>query len=47
VVFHDRTLSRIAERMPSDREQLIAIPGIGARKLERYGDEILEVVAAG
>jgi DNA helicase-2/ATP-dependent DNA helicase PcrA len=46
VVFHDRTLARIAERMPSDREELIAIPGIGARKLERYGDEILEVVAA-
>jgi DNA helicase-2/ATP-dependent DNA helicase PcrA len=46
VVFHDRTLARIAERMPSDREELIAIPGIGARKLERYGDEILDVVAA-
>jgi DNA helicase-2/ATP-dependent DNA helicase PcrA len=44
VVFHDRTLARIAERMPSDREELIAIPGIGARKLERYGDEILQVV---
>jgi ATP-dependent DNA helicase UvrD/PcrA len=47
VVFHDRTLARIAERMPGDLEALIAIPGVGSRKLERYGDEILQVVAAG
>ncbi|MFN8232329.1 MAG: ATP-dependent DNA helicase UvrD2 [Actinomycetota bacterium] len=46
VVFHDRTLARIAERMPSDRDELIAIPGIGARKLERYGEEVLRVIAA-
>jgi superfamily II DNA helicase RecQ len=47
VVFHDRTLARIAERMPTDRAALAAIPGIGRTKLERYADEILDVVAAG
>ncbi len=47
VVFHDRTLARIADRMPKDRADLAAIPGIGRTKLERYADEILDVVSAG
>jgi superfamily II DNA helicase RecQ len=33
--------------MPTDRAALAAIPGIGRTKLERYADEILDVVAAG
>jgi DNA helicase-2/ATP-dependent DNA helicase PcrA len=47
VVFHDRTLEAIAERMPRDRSDLAAISGVGPTKLDRYGDEILAVVAAG
>ena len=45
VVFHDRTLEAIAERMPRDREDLATISGIGPTKLDRYGDEVLAVVA--
>ncbi|WP_373234206.1 ATP-dependent DNA helicase UvrD2 [Mycobacterium marinum] len=44
VVFTDNTLIAIAELLPADDASLIAIPGIGARKLERYGADVLELV---
>jgi DNA helicase-2/ATP-dependent DNA helicase PcrA len=44
VVFHDRTLAEIADRKCKDRADLAAIPGVGPAKLERYADEILEIV---
>ena len=39
-----RTLIAIAELRPTDNAALIAIPGIGARKLEQYGPEVLDLV---
>nr|WP_099024099.1 ATP-dependent DNA helicase UvrD2 [Mycolicibacterium palauense] len=44
VVFSDNTLVAIAEVLPTDDAALVAIPGIGARKLEQYGPDILEMV---
>ncbi|WP_170063189.1 ATP-dependent DNA helicase UvrD2 [Mycobacterium shigaense] len=44
VVFTDNTLIAIAELLPDDDAALIAIPGIGARKLEQYGADVLELV---
>ncbi|WP_170322188.1 ATP-dependent DNA helicase UvrD2 [Mycobacterium bohemicum] len=44
VVFTDNTLIAIAEMLPSDEKALVAIPGIGARKLEQYGPDVLELV---
>jgi DNA helicase-2/ATP-dependent DNA helicase PcrA len=44
VVFTDNTLIAIAELLPDDETALIAIPGIGARKLEQYGPDVLELV---
>ena len=44
VVFTDNTLIAIAEMLPDDETALIAIPGIGARKLEQYGPDVLELV---
>jgi DNA helicase-2/ATP-dependent DNA helicase PcrA len=44
VVFTDNTLIAIAELLPDDEAALIAIPGIGARKLEQYGPDVLELV---
>jgi DNA helicase II / ATP-dependent DNA helicase PcrA len=44
VVFHDRTLAEIADGNVRDRVDLAAIPGVGPAKLERYADEILEIV---
>jgi DNA helicase-2/ATP-dependent DNA helicase PcrA len=44
VVFTDATLTAIAEHRPADRAALVAIPGIGARKLDRYGADVLALV---
>lgn len=46
VVFSDNTLIAIAEAMPTDDAALVAIPGIGARKLEQFGPDVLELVRA-
>ncbi|MFM2159127.1 MAG: ATP-dependent helicase RecQ, partial [Cyanobacteriota bacterium] len=45
VVFHDRTLVELAARRPADLEALGGIGGIGAAKLERYGEALLAVLA--
>ncbi len=45
VIFHDATLAAIAQAEPHDLEALQGIAGIGAKKLEAYGDEVLRVVS--
>ena len=43
VIFHDATLAAIAERNPGTLEDLQGISGMGAKKLEAYGAEVLRV----
>jgi superfamily II DNA helicase RecQ len=45
VVFNDRTLAALAERRPRSRAELLAVDGIGPAKLDRYGDELLGLLA--
>ncbi|WP_408611337.1 ATP-dependent helicase [Lolliginicoccus lacisalsi] len=45
VVFTDATLSAIAAERPGSESELVALPGIGPAKLERYGTDVLAVVA--
>ena len=44
VILHDRTLAEIAASRPQGMDALGMISGIGAKKLERYGAALLEVV---
>lgn len=44
VIFHDATLIEIAHRRPQNLDEFLSIPGIGERKLARYGDDFLEVL---
>lgn len=44
VIFHDATLAAIAERNPASLDDLQGISGMGAKKLEAYGAEVLRVV---
>ncbi|MHC1559763.1 ATP-dependent DNA helicase UvrD2 [Actinomycetospora sp. C-140] len=44
VVFTDATLIALAEQRPHDPSGLVAIPGIGSSKLERYGTEVLTLL---
>ncbi|WP_353172284.1 DNA helicase RecQ [Paracandidimonas soli] len=46
VVFHDATLREIAVIHPETLEDLRHISGVGVRKLEAYGDDILECLEA-
>jgi ATP-dependent DNA helicase RecQ len=46
VVLHDTTIDGIAAARPTTPGQLRDISGIGDKKLEHYGDELLALVAA-
>ena len=45
-VFGNRVLAAIADARPRSREELAGISGVGPAKLERYGDEVLELISA-
>ena len=45
VIFHDTTLAAIAKAGPTNLVSLQGIAGIGVKKLEAYGEEVLRVVA--
>jgi ATP-dependent DNA helicase RecQ len=45
VVLHDATLHELAVRRPASPSELVGVKGLGPTKLERYGDELLDVLA--
>jgi ATP-dependent DNA helicase RecQ len=47
VVFSDATLAGIAAARPGSEAELRGVSGVGEAKLDRYGDAVLEIVAAG
>ncbi|MCW2844189.1 MAG: ATP-dependent helicase RecQ [Nocardioides sp.] len=46
VIFHDATLRQIASVRPTTSDELSGISGLGAAKLEKYGDAVLAITAA-
>ena len=46
VVLHDTILATVAETEPQDRSALLALPGVGPVKADRYGEALLAVVAS-
>jgi ATP-dependent DNA helicase RecQ len=44
VIFHDATLAAIAAAAPSSGTELSRIPGMGTKKMERYGTALLELL---
>jgi ATP-dependent DNA helicase RecQ len=46
VILHDATMDGIATVRPTSLAQLRGIPGIGDKKLEHYGDDIVALVKA-
>ncbi len=46
LIFHDRHLQLIAGRKPGTLRDLATCPGVGPTKLERYGDDLLDLVAS-
>ena len=46
IVFNDATLAQMALTAPATLDELSGISGVGAKKLEAYGREILRVLEA-
>jgi len=46
VIFHDRTLRAISQRLPRTTSELLAVKGCGEYKVSAYGNQTLEVVRA-
>ena len=44
IIFNDRTLVEMAERRPQTLDQMAGIGGVGAKKLERYGRDFVDVI---
>ena len=44
VIFHDAVLRAMASERPATRAELGTIPGVGAKKLEAWGDAFLSVI---
>ena len=44
VVFHDSTLREKAQRRPATLDEFAAIPGVGHKKLLRYGQRFLDAI---
>jgi len=45
VIFNDATLHEIARRRPASSRELLTVPGIGTVKAQRFGPEVLRLVA--
>ncbi|CAG2160910.1 DNA helicase RecQ [Cupriavidus numazuensis] len=45
VIFHDATLAELARTAPGSLSDMEGIPGIGASKLERYGQAIVDTLS--
>ncbi len=45
IIFNDRTLIEMAETRPHTLDDLAKVGGVGAAKLERYGQAFLEVIS--
>jgi len=44
VIFHDVTLKEMIDHRPQTSAQLLALSGVGERKLEKYGEQFLSVL---
>ena len=45
VIFHDRTLKEMCAAMPRSIDEFARLAGVGERKLAKYGDDFLRVIA--
>ncbi len=46
MVMHNKTLDALAQARPANREQLLAVPGMGRKKYEQFGSELLQALAS-
>jgi len=44
MIFHDKTLREMADKMPADLQAMAKISGVGQAKLDRFGQIFLDVI---
>ncbi|WP_195430074.1 DNA helicase RecQ [Clostridium sp. D46t1_190503_E9] len=44
IIFSDSTLIELANKIPKDKDELLSIRGMGEKKFEKYGDEVLNII---
>ena len=44
IIFSDKTLIDMCVRVPQNREQMLHVSGVGAAKLEKYGERFLDAI---
>ncbi|TXI18490.1 MAG: DNA helicase RecQ [Nitrosomonas sp.] len=44
VIFHDATLQELVQLCPKTEDELRRVPGIGGRKLDKYGNHLLAIL---
>ena len=44
VIFHDATMREIAKRKPNSLDELATVSGVGEKKLQTYGEEIVSLI---
>jgi len=47
IVFSDSTLREMCVRKPENDGQFLDVPGVGRRKLDKYGAEFMEIIRGG
>jgi hypothetical protein len=45
IIAHDRALEALAAKPPASTQELLATPGFGPRKVETYGEDILNITS--
>ena len=46
LVFSDKTLQEMCQRLPSTKEELLDISGVGMVKYNQYGESFIKVIAS-
>lgn len=46
VIFSDRSLREMVERLPLTQEELLSVSGVGRHKMDAYGGPMLDLIAA-
>ena len=46
LVFSDKTLTHMCIRQPQTKQEMLAVPGVGEYKYEKYGERFLECIRA-
>lgn len=45
IIAHDSVLEAVASKLPKSMQSLMGIKGLGGRKIEQYGDDLLDIVS--